>query len=372
MKRSQLIDLATRRKYIEAYFQCLNPITLFGTHSLTPSSFDRPTTTSRLCQYNVILATSLRSFGAPRNVYQTFINKAADLATDIMTEFSFDAALGFHFLSYYYWGEEANTTAHYRDIVRSICKCAIMKPENSGDFDKLAFLQILSLGIDKMQFQVLEDALNEVKSQKSVADTSTLHPMVEWAKVHFVMDNYLLVEPNTNRPRKKLTPAAFNLIQNALNTVQINFQTSLRYDSSKNLVNAMCAMIRVLLFYYSDFKFESFRELNSVLDKFDIYPYMIRMGGAQFVAVFHSVFVVAFRESKYEIASRLNQLQLAQADLFPCARNVAEHDKSLLGSILESGYEHRNLLMPSELPQELELCSRINVTTEGLLYYNTL
>lgn len=335
-RKHQLVDAVFRKKYLDSYFETINPLILFGAHPICKNSYDIPTSDARNLQFNAILATSLRYFGVSPTVYSVFIEKAVQLSGKLICDFSLDTALGFHCLAYYYWSEDIILSNHYKNISKSICTRTLEKGTNSKSMvipklceENLLTLKLLSMGIDRNNYRSQEFEKEITPIKERMHGNNMLKHIVLWSKLHFFLDNYLLYNDEIRNVNNPLDLETFNDVIVTLDGVVHYFHTTIASDVSKKGVTVMDHFIRALALYYVGFKEESFKFINDVLSILDKHPEIVQLGNGQLVPMFHSIFMVAYNEKNYEIASKINNLQRKQTYYFPIAVGFERKDREL-------------------------------------------
>ena len=335
--QSDLFNVVTRRKYVQSFLEGINPSVLFHGRAISVDSFDQPTSKPKLLQINAILASSTRAFGAPPNIYQAFERKACKYAGELMSSFTYDTALGFNFLAYYFWGKDEINTMHYRSVALSLCKCALQKQENSIDKTKLAQLHLASMSIQKVDETNPQRAIEQIVppdawnndidyrllSMPEINGFTVIHAELE--KMFYFTDD----APDTfntmpidefNKNCKLLEAVCKSLIDKAAGSALILLVTAIRGFFMAFLYNA------------AGFARETLTKIETSVSLLTANDYLIGMGGAQFIIVFHTAFRVAFDRQDYELANRINVLQKKQAKIFDVASTFVQMDESKLST----------------------------------------
>ena len=333
----QLFDVTTRRRYIEAYLEGVNPFILFSKVSV--STFDNPTTDAKRLQYNAILASSTRSFGVPKSIYEHFEREAKRLASTLKNEYTFDAALGFNLLSYHLWGDNNTLSLECKEITKEICLKSMTMERNYYDFEKLKVLHCTSLGINQLNnpYKIEQEMNNFIPNNNENSNSPELYQFVSlraaaWAIFHSYLDRYIFAYEGTNNPFNKLDHQIFLDLCKVISVVEVNFQPHLQTPLPTLLIRAAAGMLKSLIFYVGENLDASFFALEEAICIFTLNNYLIGMGGPQYIILFHSVFVMSLKEKKYDFANRINKLQQKQKEIFPAACEFVNKDTEALNN----------------------------------------
>lgn len=339
--QNKLYDICTRRKYFEAYFAGCTPAVLFSiVNSDCIGKYDNPISKSTQLQYNSILASSTRSFGAPEKVYSVFENNAKRLAKELMTDFTPETALGFHFLSVHYWASNLDLCAHYRDISVAICKKALKKTNYEREMNFLIGLSLVTIGINdnedpnEVSF-LLNNLLSIVQAENPNVNTNilTIDGFVKFASMHAKLSSilYFTIEEGKIVNFKKTSDEDYHF----LNTSFVGLYNMLM--SNINLPQTTILLINgihnLLLGINNYFYFTSnynFFNIEMAVSLFCDHSQLIGIGGPRFIAIFDAAFKIAYVEKHYNLANRIVGLQRKQAALFHDARTFVERNMNLM------------------------------------------
>lgn len=330
-----------QRKYAESYLEGLNPVVMFnrtnGIFSL--DSLSHTASKPKLLQLNSILATATRSFGAPENIYKCFERNAISLANELTNDYTYDAALGFNFLSFFFWGQDDNKSNFYRDTAIQISTTAMNDPKNIYDRRNLAELRLESMTIRNLckninHYREISTSIpTEVRLENlsSVIESDRLQTtdIIKWAEIVYKLELLFGLESDDD---------FFNSMDEA--TLQSNLET-LRTCANNVPISKMPSYLLVIstyflangLFYYAGgYIKEAIDFIKRGVDIFIENNYLIGLSGPFTVGMFHGCFLVAFRSRHFLLAQQINNIQEKQASLLNLSTFYYEKDKAFLAS----------------------------------------
>lgn len=356
--QKQLFNVSIRRKYIESYFEGINPSIMFTRGSYSHDIYDNPVNKSQKLQENAILACATRSFGAPSHIYQLFERKACNLASELINNYSYETALGFNYLSYFFWGEEDIHTSHYKTLTLSLINSALRKVKENEEKLKLIKLKLATITIQKASLinptKMIADSTSEGfklenLSNSKLKGTMSLDEISNWAVIHCEIENLfydistpinydVIINNYKNLDKRMDRSVVVNRIK-LLNQVSNNLVSNVNSMSvTTNIVFIMKESLSALLFCNSsEFCDSCISHAENAVNTLENNDYLIGMGGPQFIIVLHSLFIVAILRNDSNLACRINRLQQKQACIFKSALLIASSDKNFLDNKLDCG-----------------------------------
>lgn len=342
---TDLINLTTQRKYIEAFHEGINPIVLFNKALISTDMYDQPSTLARKLQMNAILACSTRAFGAPNQIYDKFEKKARDTAKKLMTNFTYETALGFNYLAYYYWGKDELLSSHYRDMSFSICDCALRIPKNAPDRKKLVKLRLGSTGIYE-----INDGIQIISSivPNDLKDDEDIRIIEQWAITHCENEFLFAYEPIDNF--NTLDIEKVNSKLNHMNKIRESWKHGAK-SPSLTLVYVCSCFLQAIIFNATGDRKQSLEIMNCGIKILLEKTYLIGMGGPQFNILLHTCFYIAVWRGDFVLAHRVNNVQEKLAAIFPSAiQYFSEDEKYLKDSFFDSSCIDKNAQLNYSCP----------------------
>lgn len=352
LKRIQLelSNLTMRRRYIEAYLEGGNPATYYCQGYISATSYENMISNGRKLQYNALLASATKAFGAPPQIYKRYEREAIELAPYLVTEFSVDAAVGFFFLAYYFWGEDKVEADHFHAIADSICDCARRKYFNNPSIlALLSNLQIPYFALNSISQQQYEEELLSLNTLQQSQNTLPIPqitsnedndvqalipikqvPIVTWGFFNrLIEEKLLLFDYTSDKYDTVLDTFTFDVMEQRLDMYVL--VTSI-LESPTRIVFAkeIHGILSALLHFVGGNHDEAFSRLNTTLDMLYCKDYLIGLGGPQFIFLLHSAFTIACKAGRYDIATRVSGIQRKQAEIYSRAREFMEFDMSVL------------------------------------------
>ena len=331
--KTKLVDVVTRRRYIEAYIQGGNPVTFFCSSAVTVARYDSVHTASKKLQYNSILASATRSFGAPEQVYKQFERKACAIAGSLLGDYTFESALGFNFLSYYFWGEDSIVAEHYSNVAASIIASARKRNQQQNCQNSIELELLNALDTPYFCFQ----SANQTETQDAelvlntyTSNTTTGVPELSWEAFDTLVRAKLVTySKDGDCYNEQLDPILFDALIARLD-VYYRDATALTSPTRKNLGVLLHALMRTVLCYLGGYLDDAYFSLLQALELFDTKDYLIGLGGPQFIVLLHSAFLVAWKGGRFDLANRVSGVQRKQAAILPSAREYMESDMEKL------------------------------------------
>ena len=356
----------TRKKLLQAYFDCSNPIVLFNSDHFSVDNFLQPNSKQLTLQLMAILATSSRCMGETHTVILALEKQSRDLAAELMDDFTFTTAMGFHLLSYHFWGQDEILSSHYKEITLSLCRHGRMMPKNSSDFDKLRELQIATLGIQNVNYKNITEELSRIiPNGKHTQGTAQI---THWALLRAQAVKYLLVHDNVG------TTAAFSPI-NQQAIAELNYLIREVYKNlvnssriSKELADAIHELYGGLLEYVSGNRGKGILQLERASQLFSSNTNMVAISDPFYIYMFHSAFHIAYLEQNLDLATSINQIQSILAGVLPSAQIILQRDNVLLARMVENSTHQ-----PIPTSQFLQYPQNVQSswTPESNMYYGT-
>ena len=365
-KSEELFNITLRRRYIEAYLEGANPFIMLSDVSV--STFDNPTTDAKRLQYHAILASSTRSFGVPKSIYEHFEREAKRLANKLTKEYSYNTTLGFSLLSYHLWGENNTLSLEYRDKANELCIKALSNKKNQMDNEMLKVLHNFIIGLPKIPDSQKEKDLKKFisESEYNIDNDYTISIFQNlsskaaiWALLHCYLDRYLYAYEGTNNPFNKLDDHSFESFGRIMKLTEINFRSETNQTAQTSLPSLLIrvgsGIVKSLILYIRGDVISAFHILDEAVDIFTVNDYLVGIGGPQYIIMFHSIFLMSLKEKKYDFANRINKLQQKQKEIFPSARDTVNKDTILLERCTNGEeYNSTNKISPASSSESSE------------------
>ena len=344
---SELSNQTLCKKYLEIYFEHINPVDLITNFKI--GSYDSIQSKGTLLQYNAALATATRSKGTPR-LYRGFEKRAVQLASELIGEFTFEAAFGYYLLAFHLWGEDESLGMHYREISNSICnRLLIQNKKANKPINQILKLQlglyvisgeISSLKKDSQSLKEIFDESNHlpeplfpIENNISVLysfKTKFFSIVLKDAFDESFNDNPFRSLINDELPIDEIS----NLCNDLLNyerVCQILF-TSRNSNDFSNIVAMVTNFYRSILFYITGSYNLAVYYGNLGIDIADSYDYIVTLISPTFSMVFHLIFMVAYLSNNHKLCKRVNFYQKKLAEKLPSSRFFFDSDLNLLKS----------------------------------------
>jgi len=357
--QTQLVNVAARRRYFDSYLEGLfTPSFLFVKSA--SSCYDFPTTSSRALQYNSILASVTRSFGASYAVYNNFEKEALSAVKQVLIDFTYETALGFHFLAVHYWGSDESLCSHFIDITLSICKQAVKQPKNARDLKNIISLTLVTLTLnDASRISEFQDILEDyTKSFTAYSPNTTLESLGLQGQIFFVSFISKLLSvilPSVGLDNKKyftkISQEQYLSLHEEMKAVHKASISSVTSETTQKILLGLYLIVMGVLEFLGGTHAESFyfKELVSLFTENE---YLIRLGGPRFVGFFDAAFTAMVLGNHLDLANQMAGVLLKQSEYFPIASNSALESMKILKYVNESSTSTSSSIRCTPSPPE--------------------
>jgi len=341
--QKKVYNLGTRRKYFDAFLEGLySPVFLFHERTTNSSMFDFPSTQPRLLQYHGMLASAIRSFGAPEGVYKEFEMQARQLAKELINDFSYHTALGYHIAAIHFWGSNQDLCAHYRDLTLSACKLALRKPKNEKDFAKIVSLYLLTVSVqDLMDVECLEFELQALE-----AELQTHSPDLTLKDFGDVVEQATNMAYFTCLSKKLFAKEENGMYYFAPITGDIMAQIMTRIGNVRHQMESGSSSVTSILVKgvslsliglatYLQTRSEGMNFVEAAVALWCDNLSLLVLVGPRLVMILDGLFKVSIMAKQYHLAFRVANLQLHQAKYLQAAKEIAERNVAIFET--ESG-----------------------------------
>ena len=350
-QEESLSNTVTTKKYIQLYFQYLNLLGIF--HKFDIKSLENPKSKSDLLQCNSILAMSTRAFSSNPKAYQTYENRARQLAGELFDDFTFDTAVGLELLGIHFWWDDVERFGHYRDTANSI----LQKIYKSGKHDKYATSRMILAVNGSTNFldsKASRDIVEAKELFKSVAITNrdnsgltfgtdttresnpiTDEELLLYIELRSIIARFVSLEDDEQFG----TPVRYLPAEELAATLSLVYRLkeAFAYNSSVYIKSELIFRIMAAGALYAGGKREeALSEISIAMDKSDSSDFSFNIIGPLFIDLLHLVFKISFAEKDYYLANRVSGLQRKIAVIMPAMNATMERDMNLLKEIVQS------------------------------------
>lgn len=340
--QTNLYDVGSRRVFFQSYFGSVwSPTIFFFPNSI--HKYDFPTSQSVLLQYNAMLASTTKMFGAPPSVYEAFETQAKLLAKELLIDFTFETALGFHFLAAHYWGTNTDLSLHFRDLSISIGYRALAKESNINQLKKLITLQLVTYGLHD------SDEINNVKNILSLVQTTfqQKHPNLNLSNLGIgpIIDFFIHLSRSSNILRYgddqeiillKSVPQLKELGQakKLLSKTVVDIKQSKPNDPVLKGAKIIEQMLMAIIIILSgcDVSF-AMSLIEGSVEAMESNKLLINFAGPRCIAIFDVTFFVLFEIENYYLAHRMLEIQKKQALIFPTMEKIIARNSAKIQQI---------------------------------------
>jgi len=339
-------------QYYELYFNTINPV-----RSLIPFDIDtykQPLDPPKLLQLHSILASSTNVFCSDKSISKAFETAAIRLAADLFDDFSYDSALGFSLLAFYFWGINQELYDHYQDISISLCKRVASRtgsPEIKIFTLRLHIVTIQMCGIGTAcpilpsSFDNVQSTLQDMSAQYN---TTNMFPPSCFTNEEFLSLSSFRVEIQKNifpNEDQGCIPRVDGITFESLRCLMENIDCIYRLrfsnfnENSTNLLLTQCygEFLRGILWQAVRNVNNALGHIRKVVEIFggDENP-LCTMAGPHFMTVFHYSFRIAHEYRNISLASRIHQLQVRFAKNYPGYEPTVLKDASLMQQLIHT------------------------------------
>jgi len=341
--------------YLEIFLSRVNPLARgmgLSHASFQNGKYSKPI----LLQYNAALASAAR-FTGDKDLYPRFGERATQLASELIADFSVETAIGFYLHSFYLWGESDLKACHYRDITASLYK----RISHKNSFTNPRALLLLEFGVTSiMEFDYLPHT------------TVELEHIVERFRRKIPQEFFLELLSLKSAVNKKLFPRitiseqkAERVVSNN-KTIPVNFITQDQcfeicgwlqklgsmvtgeplLGDERNVLSSVHLNTHYAILYHAAKEYvTSLRYVLRAVEAMET-PGFQSFFSAQLIGNCHFLFLIAFQERKYTLANRISGLQRKLAMKLPAARRVFEKEMDMIRKV-DLTFEDTYDLIPS-------------------------
>lgn len=323
--QTDLSNLATRRKYIKSFFEGVNPTTIIIQSTTNIDIYDRAASPAQLLQMNSILAFSTRAFGASPRIYKKFSQKALSLVEQLATNYTFETALGYNYLAYYFWGEDDKKSEYFRNLTISTCKKALQRPENkyaNGDLIQLQLTSNLITNNFLSDFLDKQSITSLIPPEIWINDSTTVTTLMHYLHSRFISDE---LYHNAIHYDGYFSIDHITYIEHCalFSALEKDFRMT---PAVKVGLKFLILALHFLAGQYSD----AISCITEAIDTLDNNEYLVGIIGARYTVLLQVAFKVSIRLNEPALAERISRMQEKHSRIFPASNVYFREDRILL------------------------------------------